>query len=308
MSMLTGIGAHCSLCGRLDFLPFTCEACNKQFCAEHKIHPTCSVLPNKVVAECPLCNSVVPVLEGEDPNKKVNEHIEQGCHRDAPKPSSYHACCVRGCTQTELVPVTCPQCNLNFCFRHRHGWDHNCSGKSSGSTTTRPTHTAVTPKPTPTLSTPTAASSTTASASVIPKQPESVRRLQTLQSENQKRSNNSVAKKVALMKLKQHARGDQNVPSERRFYVEVVFPFSSNLPTAYCFFDQSWPLGKVLDKIAEYGNIPNHNDQLDSPKLMLICLKTGIPLHLPSSLAETQAEGILASGDAVLLETSDALL
>ncbi|CCD25632.1 Cuz1p NDAI_0F03140 [Naumovozyma dairenensis CBS 421] len=30
------VGTHCSLCEKLDFLPFHCSSCNKDFCSEHR--------------------------------------------------------------------------------------------------------------------------------------------------------------------------------------------------------------------------------------------------------------------------------
>ena len=36
-------------------------------------------------------------------------------------------CNVKGCKQKELIPVLCDNCTLNFCLRHRHPQDHECS-------------------------------------------------------------------------------------------------------------------------------------------------------------------------------------
>lgn len=59
-----------------------------------------------------------------------------------------------------------------------------------------------------------------------------------------KKDSNPTAVKVALMKLKQRAKGDQHLSQERRFYLEVVYPFSSGVPTGFMFFDSHWAYGK----------------------------------------------------------------
>lgn len=37
------------------------------------------------VPTCPLCNQPVPTARGEDPNIKVNQHIQQDCRSDKAK-------------------------------------------------------------------------------------------------------------------------------------------------------------------------------------------------------------------------------
>ena len=36
-------------------------------------------------------------------------------------------CAISDCTSRELIPVECPACAKNFCLKHRHKVDHNCS-------------------------------------------------------------------------------------------------------------------------------------------------------------------------------------
>ena len=33
-----------------------------------------------------------------------------------------------GCKQKEMMKVICDQCHKNYCLKHRHPLDHNCSG------------------------------------------------------------------------------------------------------------------------------------------------------------------------------------
>ncbi|KAL2919980.1 zinc finger, AN1-type domain [Polyrhizophydium stewartii] len=78
---------------------------------------------------CPVCNRVVPVRRGADPNIAVNDHIAAGC----PDPgtsttkASDNACSFKDCSKRELVPIRCPSCSRTFCIRHRLEADHKCS-------------------------------------------------------------------------------------------------------------------------------------------------------------------------------------
>jgi hypothetical protein len=116
--------------------------------------------------------------------------------------------------------------------------------------------------------------------------------------------NNPTALKVAIMKMKMHAAGDDRVPQERRFYAEVVFPIESGVPPKMMFFDTNYSVGKVLDLVADAGKIQNNNNKANAEKLHLILLKTGTPL--PNDFTIGKIEG-LVSGDSLLLGTLSAL-
>ncbi|XP_046853168.1 AN1-type zinc finger protein 2A-like [Xenia sp. Carnegie-2017] len=135
-----GLGKHCSLasCKRLDFLPMNCDACNKTFCSEHisyNTHNCQSAYKKDVqVPVCPLCNKPIPVKRGEPPDIKVGEHIDRDCLSDPAKENrklNANRCSAKGCKKRELVPITCPSCRRNYCLRHRHPQDHNCTTAKS---------------------------------------------------------------------------------------------------------------------------------------------------------------------------------
>lgn len=104
--------------------------------------------------------------------------------------------------------------------------------------------------------------------------------------------------------------GPNNVPLEKRFYLEVVYPIESKVDPKYFFFENTTRLGQVLDKVASAGKIENLNNQANArvgnqkghthlcQKLQLISLKTGEPMALNVQLKSAQ----LTSGDAILLE------
>ncbi|KAL0086495.1 hypothetical protein J3Q64DRAFT_1809379 [Phycomyces blakesleeanus] len=79
-----------------------------------------------LVPTCPICEKPVSVPRGEDPNIKVNQHIQNNCA--SPKPLD-NTCKLKGCKQKLLVPMTCSDCKLSYCVKHRLGIDHQCPGK-----------------------------------------------------------------------------------------------------------------------------------------------------------------------------------
>ncbi|XP_064405565.1 AN1-type zinc finger protein 2A-like [Halichondria panicea] len=131
---LPEVGSHCTVssCNRLDFLPFECDACHKIFCKDHQTYNehncTEGLDKNVVVPTCPLCNQPVPVARGDDPNIKVNQHIQQECRSDKANKLYTNKCSFPGCKKKELVPVTCNNCRQNFCLKHRLETNHNCQG------------------------------------------------------------------------------------------------------------------------------------------------------------------------------------
>ncbi|XP_004467800.1 AN1-type zinc finger protein 2B isoform X2 [Dasypus novemcinctus] len=131
------LGAHCSepSCQRLDFLPLKCDACSGIFCADHvayaQHHCGSAYQKDVQVPVCPLCNAPVPVARGEPPDRAVGEHIDRDCRSDPAqqKRKIFTNKCERsGCRQREMMKLTCERCGRNFCIKHRHPLDHDCSG------------------------------------------------------------------------------------------------------------------------------------------------------------------------------------
>ncbi|XP_042323520.1 AN1-type zinc finger protein 2B isoform X2 [Sceloporus undulatus] len=136
------LGAHCSepSCKRLDFLPLKCDACEQLFCTDHVAyaHHSCTSAYKKdvQVPVCPLCSTPIPVKRGEMPDIVVGAHIDQDCKSDPAqrKRKIFTNKCQRpGCKQREMMKVLCDQCHGNFCLKHRHPLDHECSGTTGHS-------------------------------------------------------------------------------------------------------------------------------------------------------------------------------
>ncbi|XP_017004117.2 AN1-type zinc finger protein 2A [Drosophila takahashii] len=130
------LGQHCSepTCNRLDFLPVKCDSCDKVFCASHYNYDRHSCpsahRKNVQVPICPLCREPVPTPPGVEPDVTVGQHIDQQCKSESKKIYT-NRCHAKGCKRKELIPVTCSQCHLNFCLRHRHTSDHDCQPPSA---------------------------------------------------------------------------------------------------------------------------------------------------------------------------------
>ncbi|NWZ24391.1 ZFN2B protein, partial [Asarcornis scutulata] len=118
-----------------DFLPLKCDACQQIFCTDHVAyaqHACTSAYKKDVqVPVCPLCNTPVPVRRGEMPDVLVGEHIDRHCKADPAQRQRKiftNKCLKPGCKQKEMMKVICEQCHKNYCLKHRHPLDHDCSG------------------------------------------------------------------------------------------------------------------------------------------------------------------------------------
>ncbi|KAL4658984.1 AN1-type zinc finger protein 2A isoform X1 [Arapaima gigas] len=144
------LGEHCSekSCKRLDFLPMKCDACEEIFCKDHITYEnhkcTSSYKKDIQVPVCPLCNTPIPIKRGEMPDIKVGEHMDRDCRSDPAQRKRKiftNKCSKGGCKQKEMIKVTCDQCHLNFCLKHRHPLDHDC--KTGGRPMSKSGHAAV---------------------------------------------------------------------------------------------------------------------------------------------------------------------
>ncbi|KAK3818685.1 MAG: hypothetical protein J3Q66DRAFT_338257 [Benniella sp.] len=138
------VGKHCSdsNCSQLDFLPYSCQYCKQTYCQDHwKLEN--HKCPNKADADqqdlrvptCPLCDRPVPIQKGEDPNIRMNQHINAGCPQpptSVSKPINTNACNAKKCKNRFMTPIICSSCHKNFCLSHRLESQHECTGKSQG--------------------------------------------------------------------------------------------------------------------------------------------------------------------------------
>ncbi|XP_048321080.2 zinc finger AN1 and C2H2 domain-containing stress-associated protein 13 [Ziziphus jujuba] len=131
------LGKHCTVedCKQIDFLPFSCDRCNKVFCLEHRsyIKHSCPKADKQdvTVVICPLCAKGVRLIPDEDPNITWERHVNTDCD-----PSNYEKvtkkkkCPVPGCKDilTFSNTIKCRDCLVDHCLKHRFGPDHKCPG------------------------------------------------------------------------------------------------------------------------------------------------------------------------------------
>jgi predicted nucleic acid binding AN1-type Zn finger protein len=223
------VGKHCAHpdCHQLDFLPFTCDFCHKVFCAEHRLREehTCvstTSLPANVAVNCPICNAIVYV-HNEPIDDAISRHIDAGCapSKDASGSASstktLFRCHFAKCIERELTRITCNECGLQTCLRHRAPTAHQCVARAERA------HDAS-------VRAAAAASRDTRHESVL----ERIRSLVA----GGAAANSPAAVSVRRIQHRQRATGDKRVPADERAYFEVLFPFDSGVEPRPMFFQQ----------------------------------------------------------------------
>ncbi|KAF8798971.1 hypothetical protein BYT27DRAFT_7202708 [Phlegmacium glaucopus] len=146
-NQLLAVGKQCShpICLLVDFLPFKCHHCELSFCQEHfkvddhKCPKYDESKHNRVAPNCPLCNIPVAVRPGQDPNIRMDMHLEKECSVMTGKVKSKSTpVCARGnCKKVLFSPIRCDKCKAQFCAAHRFPQDHNCSTPAQSSSAAR---------------------------------------------------------------------------------------------------------------------------------------------------------------------------
>uniref|UniRef100_A0A8C5NYD2 Zinc finger, AN1-type domain 1 n=1 Tax=Jaculus jaculus TaxID=51337 RepID=A0A8C5NYD2_JACJA len=202
----------------------------------------------------------------------LNERVKTDTHKS-------YSCSFKDCAEKELVAVICPYCERNFCLRHRHQSDHECEKLE--------------------IPTPRMAATQKLVKDIIDSKaggPTSKQR------KGAKKS--ATAAKVALMKLKMHADGDESLPQTERIYFQVYLPKGSKEKSKAMFFCHQWSIGKVIDFAASLANIRNDNNKLTAKKLRLCHVTSGETLPLDQTLQTwiTKKDCPLYNGGDVILE------
>lgn len=92
MTEFNQLGKRCNArgCSQQDFLPFTCDACERVFCLNHRSYeahdcPHGWSSSDVRVFLCPICNKSIKIRYGEDINITWNRHADHEC-KGAPPP------------------------------------------------------------------------------------------------------------------------------------------------------------------------------------------------------------------------------
>ncbi|PIA19123.1 hypothetical protein COEREDRAFT_21462, partial [Coemansia reversa NRRL 1564] len=136
-----GVQCHQRDCRALDYLPFTCQYCQKQFCEAHwkadkHSCPKRDLIVDRRVPSCPICQKVISLGPNEDPDTVVDRHINAGCDgkrntaRKQTPVRKPNGCTFKRCTLKSLVIDTCPGCRQRFCITHLHADVHECQKRA----------------------------------------------------------------------------------------------------------------------------------------------------------------------------------
>ncbi|KAG4103228.1 hypothetical protein H8356DRAFT_1647490 [Neocallimastix lanati (nom. inval.)] len=293
---LMSIGVHCAVenCNKLDFLPFQCSACHFVYCLDHRL-PTshnCTKWSSidKYLPVCNICQNILKVDE-EHQLEIYKKHLESKCQLYVAQPvNTKIKCDFENCGVEELLATFCRKCHKNYCLKHRHPIDHKCTQvekekieadlkkqeiknliQNNFKNSTASTHKTTTPAI--------------------------------------KKKGKKLNPKIELIKMKAKAKGDAGIPMKCRKYFRIYYPLNSkneseNLPL---YFNESWSIGRILDKAADIGKIVNkNNSNVREEKLNLYgTTNNGNRLPMSDNLLDLINSKVIQDGESLILERGD---
>lgn len=270
------IGAHCQMpfCHQLDFLPFRCESCRGKFCLDHR---------TESAHDCPKAgtwarerrqrNSPAPTSYAPTQKPNVLNH-EQQC--------SNVSC--KTLVNTPLTPgIHCPNCNRQYCLKHRMREDHDCAKLTplgAKPQTQKERGLAALDKLRAWGASRKPTSSSTTKAPAKPK-PTSAK------------AGSSIA---AVNKLKQTAKGDDKIPIDKRVYLHVeasADTTTAKYPTGDFYYNKEFSVGRVLDIAAKALQVANVNNRGggEEDKLRVFHVEGGRLLEFSEKLGDATKTG-----------------
>ena len=280
---LESIGRHCQyeFCGQLDFLPFRCESCRSTFCLDHR---------SETAHKCPQAGEWARRRNGAS-NQKEN--------RSAPeKPNIYnsdqcsHVSCKTLINTLKDPGVRCPNCNHQYCLKHRLREEHDCAKLTPLGA--RQGNQGNGAKPNETIKSMFARVRTwgrdkqAASVNLIPKP--------------KPKPNSPAARAVAVNAMKRGAKGDAGVPADKRLYLRAVGTADTQTaepPAGDFYFDSRWKVGRVLDDAAKRLRVENLNNRIggEEARLRVFHVESGCFLEFSESIGS----GKVKQGDTIVL-------
>lgn len=275
---LESIGRHCQFeyCGQLDFLPFRCESCRSTYCLDHR---------SETAHRCAHAGEWARRRNGatQQENRSVPE-----------KPTIYnsdqcgHLACKTLINTLKDPGVRCPNCNRQYCLKHRLREEHDCAkltplGARQGNSVTA----------NDTIKSMFARVRTwgkdkqAASANLIPK--------------HKPKPNSPAARIASVNTMKRTAKGDAGVPADKRLYLHVVGTADTQAaepPAGDFYYDSRWKVGRVLDDAARRLRVENLNNRSggEEARLRFFHVDSGEFLEFGDVVG-----GKLKSGDTIVL-------
>ena len=193
----------------------------------HCEYPECNTL-DFLPIHCIHCSKIFCKKHGSAPDHSCTALLATNASSNESNSTLLLPCAhPDGCkNQKSPVSFTCSSCLKNYCVQHRHQDDHACPHRTQSVTTTH--HSAHGNR------------TETKAASNFPTE------------KFVGTKNEGLATKVALMKLKQSARGSAGVPMENRRHVFVEIDDAQTEKKRHPFYLSTlWPLGKALDYLTK---------------------------------------------------------
>lgn len=220
-------GSQCEFdeCKQLDFLPFSCSACLKIYCKNHRFPDShkCQMWSelDKTLVVCRKCNNI---LIHEDSQQ---EHLDSNCLIGVHKHKKSE-CDKSNCRNKTFID--CKYCLGTYCILHRHAEDHDCNSLSKDKECSAMKKIKI----------------------QLPQVPMSTAMLK------KKSKRNPM---LELMKLKSKATGDPKIPTNNRIYFTIIlkkdYPQKKDV---IMYFPKEWTIGRIIDKVALMNGIPNSNN------------------------------------------------
>jgi hypothetical protein len=168
----------------------------------------------------------------------------------------------------------CDKCNQKYCLVHRHQNSHQCNESNVIKKATEPQST----KPV----------------------------LNSCAPNIKGAKNEALSRKVALMKLKQTAVGNNSLPMTERLYFNISYQKDSQLnqfDSKAIFLSKEWSVGKCVDWLATQLGLINNNNNPLLPKLVLCNNNDNCePFSFSLTLKDLENESCFQSGDKLLLK------
>uniref|UniRef100_UPI00358E4B1D AN1-type zinc finger protein 1-like isoform X2 n=1 Tax=Myxine glutinosa TaxID=7769 RepID=UPI00358E4B1D len=206
----------------------------------------------KAIRGCPLT-----------PNSSLAQPEKNVYVSSAEPHKELYSCSVKSCCQKVAICITCTDCQQQFCVRHRHHSDHDCVHLHQAPSRSAPRGRAV-----------------------VPDQVKNSSIIQVNDTKCGRRGarNPQVAAKVALMRLKQQAAGNESIPQEERLYLNVHVSLDGRSDQLPVFVSKYWTIGKVLDSVTTVAKVRSDNHLLGAQKVRLCDVHSRQPWPLEQRL------------------------
>ncbi|PHH75822.1 hypothetical protein CDD80_2041 [Ophiocordyceps camponoti-rufipedis] len=227
------VGKHCQYapCNQLDFLPFRCQACQKDFCGDHRTPSS---------HKCAIPERQVQRVADDAATKK-----ERSPNRVGEKACGSPTC--KAVIGTPLTPsVHCRSCRRDYCLKHRLQEEHDCRTLVAA---TKSNDEAAQKK----------------QSALDRLRAWSAARMRLTSTEPGSKAKSGVASQIVARNLmKKNAKGRGDIPENLRIYLHVEAepnPGHEQLLKGDFFFRNDSVVGKVLDEAAKGLQITNINNQ-----------------------------------------------